>query len=81
MTLTLSSEKAMTNCPNGMVPKDIIAWDNFVAEQDDVEKLVYPMVVGDEYDKGETNEVLSQIHAFQGTLFKFNSCPSGTKDC
>lgn len=51
-------------------------WDNFRMEQEDVEKLIYPLTNGDEYDKGEVNEVLSQIHAFQGSLAKFNDCCS-----
>ena len=52
----------------------MITWDNFQSEHDDVEKLIYPFKIGDEYDKGEVNEVNSQIHAFQGTLLTFNKC-------
>ena len=47
------------NCSVSQAPKTIIAWNNFVSEQDDVEKLVYPMSIGDEYDKGQINEVIS----------------------
>ena len=52
--------------------RNIISWDNFTSEQQDVEKLVYPIVIGDEYDKGCINEVRSQIDTFQGSLQKFN---------
>ena len=39
----------------------------------DVEKLVYPIKIGDDYDKGCLNEVESQIDVFQGSLKKFNT--------
>lgn len=53
-------------------PKQINTWDAFQNLEEDVEKLIYPMQSGDNYDTGKINEVLSQIYVFQGILSKFN---------
>ena len=58
----------------------IIAWNNFREERDNVEKLVYPMKIGDAYDKGCMNEVHSQVNVFQGSLYAFNSCNAAARD-
>lgn len=49
-----------------------VAWNNFRDAEEDVEKLIYPLKIGDEVDCGAVNEVLSQLDVFQGTLEHFN---------
>lgn len=52
--------------------RDVVSWRYFENLGDDVEKLIFPLRAGDQYDSGQINEVLSQAHVFQGTLECFN---------
>ena len=45
---------------------------NFKGISDNIEKLSFPLKIGDEYDTGAKNEVLAQIHVFQGVLDHLN---------
>ena len=40
---------------------------------DIVEKLVFPMELDDEYDRGKINEFKSQVNLFQGALSNMNN--------
>ena len=39
---------------------------------DRVEKLIYPLEIGDKYDTGASNELNTQINVFQGSLEYLN---------
>ena len=39
---------------------------------DRVEKLTYPLEIGDKYDTGASNELYTQINVFQGSLEHLN---------
>jgi len=41
-------------------------------KHDIVEKLVYPMVLDDDFDRGKVNEFKSQVNLFQGALSNMN---------
>ena len=41
--------------------RPITAWHNFKELDQKVEKLSYPLEIGDEYDNNSANEVISQI--------------------
>ena len=57
--------------------REVVAWNNFTSLDQDVEKLIYPLSEGDEYDCGYGNEVYSQMNVFQGALEWFNDIVNG----
>lgn len=59
--------------------RQITTWVNFTNLSDDVEKLIYPLREGDDYDGGHINEVHSQLYVFQGVLSFLNESSSSKK--
>ena len=50
----------------------IRTWHDLKMEDDHIEKLVFPMEIDDEYDRGKINELKSQVQPFQGSLSQLN---------
>lgn len=55
--------------PRGKVAN---SWQDMDNVHDIVEKVVYPMELDDEYDRGKINEFKSQVNFFQGALSNIN---------
>ena len=48
-------------------------WHDLESIDDNVEKLIFPMELDDDYDRGKINEYHSQVNFFQGSLSLINS--------
>ena len=51
----------------------IKTWRDLETINDNVEKLIFPLELDDEYDRGKINEFQSQINVFQGSLSHLNN--------
>ena len=50
----------------------IKTWHDVNTVEDSLEKIIYPLQMDDEYDRGKVNEYQSQINCFQGSLSAMN---------
>ena len=73
-SLKLTTAKKLADFQKKIGNKErlIKSWVNFENLNDPIERLSFPMAVGDAYDTGLINEAESQRHVFQGTLAHLN---------
>ena len=61
-------EKAELEASIADSQRHIIGWNNFGKIDVNVERLAFPLAIGDDYDTGKMNEVISQTQVFHGAL-------------